>query len=236
MSTSLSILTILGTTAAIGLAVSPLPTIRTIWSSKSVGEFSAFPYIVTFCQASLWITYSLVTPGKAGLIPVNVIIASLELGYVIIFLVYTGRRYREELITTILYVVGATIAAIFISFLTNSPSGFVGFFAVISNIIMYAAPLGVVKTVIETKSVEYMPFLLSLAGTISALIWVLWAVVARDPFVFLPNVLGVILGIIQLAVYKKYRKETSVVVSPDTVMLATLEAGSDASNQQKQLR
>jgi solute carrier family 50 protein (sugar transporter) len=236
MSSALSFLTILGSTAAIGLAVSPFPTIKAIWTNKSIGEFSAFPYIVTFCQATLWITYSIITPGKLGLIPVNVIISLLELSYVIVFLVYTSKRSRQELVVTISYVFGATLGAILISFLTTSPSGFVGFFAVISNIVMYAAPLGVVKTVIETKSVEFMPFLLSLAGTVSALIWTLWAVVARDSFVFIPNILGVILGIIQLAVYNKFRNETPSRISPDAVMLATLESGSDAMTPPKQLR
>jgi hypothetical protein len=50
-----------------------------------------------------------------------------------------------------------------------------------------------------------MPFLLSFLGTISACIWTAWAYVVDDLFVLVPNLVGAILGIIQLAVYLKYK-------------------------------
>jgi solute carrier family 50 protein (sugar transporter) len=197
------VLASLGTAAGIALALSPVPTMRTILNSKSIGDFTVFPYIVTFCQSSLWGTYAIVTPGKLSLVPVNALVAGLELVYCVIFFLFAADR--ETLLKSIGYPLGITILFIMLSLISPSPSKFIGFFAVIANIVMYAAPLAVVKTVVETRSVKYMPFLLSFIGFISSLIWTSWALAADDQFVLVPNVLGAVLGAIQLAVYFKYR-------------------------------
>ena len=200
-----SILASLGTAVGIALALSPLPTIRTIISNKSIGEFSVFPYIVTFCQCVLWMTYAGVTPGKSSLFPVNGFVSAVELGYVIIFVNFVNPEQRMNLIKLILIPTTAMMVSILLSLVSPNPSKVVGFFAVLSNIVMYGAPLAVVKIVIETKSVKYMPFLLSFVGTIASIIWSSWAYVANDSFVLVPNIVGVILGLIQLGVYAKFR-------------------------------
>jgi solute carrier family 50 protein (sugar transporter) len=208
-----SVLASLGTAAGIAMALSPLPTIRSIVRSRTTGDFSVFPYVATLCQCSLWIAYATATPGKTALIPVNALVATLELSYCIIFVLYASEK--SAIVRSIAYPSVATGAAIVLSIVSASASKFLGFFAVLSNIIMYAAPLTIVKTVIETKSVKYMPLLLSLVGTISAVIWTSWAISAGDSFVLIPNVLGFILGCIQLIVYYKYRTEPAA--APDAV-------------------
>ena len=226
MPTGTAILASFGTAAGIAMALSPAPTIKTIINTKSVGDFSVFPYIVTACQSALWISYAGVTPGKSDLIPVNVLVMCLELAYCIIFLKFVHPNARVDLVRTMSYPLTATLVGIAISFVSGYPSKLLGFFAVISNIVMYAAPLAVVKTVIETKSVQYMPFLLSFIGTIASVIWSAWALAAKDQYVLLPNVLGVILGTIQLAVYAKYRNANGT--GADGVVLrnfVSLEAG-----------
>lgn len=200
-----SVLASLGTAVGIAMALSPIPTMRTIAQTKSVGEFSVFPYIVTMCQCILWLVYAAITPGKTSLLPVNIFVAIVEFAYCVIFLKFADSGNRQDLIKTISVPFGTTVACIILSFVTSSASKFVGFFAVLSNIVMYAAPLAVVKSVIETRSVKYMPFLLSFVGTIASIIWTSWAISADDSYVLVPNVMGVILGLIQLSVYAKYR-------------------------------
>ena len=207
--TAASVLASLGTAAGIAMALSPLPTMRSIVHSKSVGEFSVFPYIATLCQCALWISYAGATPGKTSLIPVNALVAALELAYCIAFVIYANNELHTTL-KTMMYPTVITGLAILVSFLSSSPSKFLGVFAVLANIVMYAAPLTVVRTVIETRSVKYMPLLLSVVGTISSVIWTSWALVARDQFVLIPNVLGFVLGCIQLAVYYKYKENDSL--------------------------
>jgi solute carrier family 50 protein (sugar transporter) len=215
-----SILASLGTAVGIATALAPVPTMKTIIAANSVGEFSVFPYIVTFCQCILWISYASVTPGKSELLPVNIFVSVVELIYVLIFLRYndsTGEK-RNQLFKTIGVPLIATILIVVVALLIPASSKFLGVFAVLSNIIMYGAPLASVRTVIETRSVRYMPFLLSFVGTIASLIWSSWAFVTHDPFVLTPNLIGAILGFIQLAVYFKYKRieEEDLVRQRDT--------------------
>jgi solute carrier family 50 protein (sugar transporter) len=203
-----AVLATMGTVAGIAMALAPVPTMKTINDTKSLGDFSAFPYIATFCQCVLWMSYAGVTPGKTALIPVNVFVSIVELSYCVLFLKFVTALQRNDLLRTLSYPLIATIVGISLSLISPSPSKFLGFFAVISNIVMYGAPLAVVKTVIETKSVKYMPFLLSFIGTIASLVWSAWGLSAGDSFVLVPNLLGVMLGLIQLAVYFKFRNSS----------------------------
>ncbi|KAI6689503.1 hypothetical protein NL676_026331 [Syzygium grande] len=79
----------------------------------------------------------------------------------------------------------------------------------ISSTIMYASPLLVMKLVIKTKSVEFMPFLLSLSCFLFGIFWLAYGLLSQDPFLIVPNGLGTALGIVQLILYAMYRKNCS---------------------------
>ncbi|MCO5595041.1 hypothetical protein L7F22_049078 [Adiantum nelumboides] len=81
---------------------------------------------------------------------------------------------------------------------------FVGTIAAVLNTAMYAAPLAAMKNVIETKSVESMPFLLSLCTLINSCLWAIYGILKKDPFIIVPNALGVVFGILQLTLYARY--------------------------------
>lgn len=74
---------------------------------------------------------------------------------------------------------------------------------------MYVSPLTVMKMVIQTRSVKYMPFLLSLFNFINGLVWFGYAFFGGiDIFIAIPNGLGALSGIAQLALYAFYRNAT----------------------------
>ncbi|XP_057480235.1 bidirectional sugar transporter SWEET3-like isoform X2 [Actinidia eriantha] len=67
---------------------------------------------------------------------------------------------------------------------------FVGSVGLVASISMYGSPLVVMKRVIQTKSVEFMPFDLSYFSFLAS-----------------PNLVGTPLGVVQLVLYCKYRKK-----------------------------
>ncbi|KAG6773166.1 hypothetical protein POTOM_020425 [Populus tomentosa] len=62
------------------------------------------------------------------------------------------------------------------------------------------------KTVITTKSVEFMPFLLSFSILLNGGFWTLYALLAKDILVGIPNGIGLLLGIAQLILYGIYHR------------------------------
>uniref|UniRef100_A0A6N2M7L4 Bidirectional sugar transporter SWEET n=2 Tax=Salix TaxID=40685 RepID=A0A6N2M7L4_SALVM len=73
---------------------------------------------------------------------------------------------------------------------------------------MYAAPLSVMKMVITTKSVEYMPFFISLASLANGVAWSAYALIKFDPFILVPNGMGTLFSVAQLILYAVYYRST----------------------------
>ncbi|KAK8961135.1 Bidirectional sugar transporter SWEET1 [Platanthera guangdongensis] len=62
------------------------------------------------------------------------------------------------------------------------------------------------RLVIKTKSVEFMPFFLSLFVFLCGTSWFIYGLLGRDPFIIVPNGCGSTLGAVQLILYVIYRK------------------------------
>ncbi|KAJ0490968.1 putative SWEET sugar transporter [Helianthus annuus] len=91
----------------------------------------------------------------------------------------------------------------------------VGWICAALSVCVFAAPLTIVWKVVKTKSVEFMPFPLSCLLTLCAMMWFAYGVYTKDLCVMVPNVLGFILGVIQIALYKYYKQKSKVISIPE---------------------
>lgn len=200
---------IAGNLFAIVLFVSPIPTFRRIIRSKSTEQFSGLPYIYGLlnCLICLWYGMPIVSPGIIHIATVNSVGAIFQSVYLIIYIIHAEKAKKVKMIGLLLAILAAFIIIAFVSLKLFEPPNrqiFVGYLSVISLISMFASPLFAINLVIKTRSVEFMPFYLSLATFLMSLSFFAFGMFKSDPFIFVPNGIGTVLGVIQLVLYYYY--------------------------------
>ncbi|KAL3643576.1 Bidirectional sugar transporter sweet2 [Castilleja foliolosa] len=206
-----------GNLLAFVLFVSPIPTFRRIIRARSTEEFSGLPYIYALlnCLICLWYGMPIVSSGIILIATVNSVGAIFQSIYIIIFIIYADKGRKLKMLGLLVAVFSLFAVVVVVSIRIFEPPNrqlFVGYLSVFSLISMFASPLFIINMVIRTKSVEYMPFYLSLATFLMSLSFFIYGLFKEDLFISVPNGVGAILGIIQLALYVCYSK-SSVEVS-----------------------
>ncbi|KAG6657966.1 bidirectional sugar transporter SWEET1-like [Carya illinoinensis] len=202
---------IFGNITALFLFLAPIITFKRIIQNKGTEKFSGVPYVMTLlnCLLSAWYGLPFVSPNNLLVSTINGSGAAIELIYVAIFLIYAPKREKAKIFGIFSFVVLVFSIVALVSLLAlkagNTRGMFCGFAASIFSIIMYASPLSIMRTVIKTKSVEFMPFFLSLSVFLCGTSWFVFGLLGRDPFVFVQNGLGCGLGLAQLILYFIYR-------------------------------
>ncbi|KAK0575835.1 hypothetical protein LWI29_007946 [Acer saccharum] len=142
-------------------------TFKRIISSKSTEQFSGIPYVMTLLNNLLTTWYGLpfVSENNILVSTINGTGAVIESIYVLIFIIYATKKVKAKIFGLLMFVLSVFAVVALVSLLAlhgNTRKIFCGFAAAIFSTIMYASPLSVVMMVIKTKSVEFMPFFLSL--------------------------------------------------------------------------
>ncbi|PKA55263.1 Bidirectional sugar transporter SWEET14 [Apostasia shenzhenica] len=203
---------ILGNIASIMVFLVPISTFYRIYKKKSTEEFQSVPYVVALFSAMLWLYYAFIKTNEILLIMVNSFGVIMESMYIIIFLFYAhekARIYAVKIITFLIVGVFSLIvlATLFLVRGHEKRVEVIGWICVAFAVSVFAAPLSIMKQVIETKSVEFLQFHLSFFLTLSAITWFLYGFLIRDKYVMLPNVLGFIFGSAQMILHVIYKKK-----------------------------
>ncbi|KAM5581615.1 bidirectional sugar transporter SWEET6b-like [Rosa sericea] len=212
---------VIGNVISAGLFLSPVPTFLQIWRKKDVEAFDPKPYLATVLNCLFWCYYGMpfVNPNSILVVTINGAGLVIELIYLAIFFLYAPAKGRKKVTTYLVceFVFFAAIVAVTMLTISehktvmNRPlrAVVVGIICDVFNVIMYSAPLFIVRKVIKTKSVKYMPFLLSLANFLNGCCWTAYALIGKvDYFILISNSLGAIAGASQLIVYARYYKTT----------------------------
>jgi len=201
---------IFGNVTALFLFLSPMITFHRIIKSRSTEEFSGVPYVSTLmnCLLSGWYGMPFISPNNLLVSTINFTGAGIELVYVLMFLYYAPKKIKAKIFTLFALVIAAFAAIALVSVFALHGSTrklFCGVAATIFSICMYASPLSIMRLVIKTKSVEFMPFFLSLFVFLCGTSWFIFGLLGGDPFVSVPNGFGCFLGTLQLILYFIYR-------------------------------
>ncbi|KAJ4834089.1 Bidirectional sugar transporter sweet17 [Turnera subulata] len=200
---------VIGNVISVLMFLSPVGTFWRIVKNRSTEDFESLPYICTLLNASLWTYYGIIKPGAYLVATVNSFGIVVEIVYVTLFLVYAPAKMRGKTAILVgILDVGFLVAAILVTWLALEGDvriDAIGFLCSGLNIIMYGSPLAAMKTVVTSKSVEYMPFFLSFFLFLNGGIWLFYAILTSDYYLGVPNGTGFLLGTIQLVLYAIYR-------------------------------
>ncbi|KAG7991292.1 hypothetical protein I3843_02G067900 [Carya illinoinensis] len=194
--------------------LSPVGTFWRIIKQRSTEQFESLPYICTLLSSSLWTYYGIIKAGELLVATVNGFGILVETIYVTLFLIYApGRSKAKTVILVGLLDVGFLAVAIFVTRLAlqgETRIAALGILCAGLNIVMYSSPLAVMRTVVTTKSVEYMPFFLSFFFFLNGGTWTFYALLMRDYFLLVPNGSGFLLGTVQLVLYAIYYRKPNL--------------------------
>ncbi|XP_028804762.1 bidirectional sugar transporter SWEET9-like [Neltuma alba] len=200
---------LLGNIVAFLVFLAPLPTFYTIYKNKSSEGFQSIPYVVALLSALLLLYYGFLKSHAILIITINSIGCVIEITYLILYVIYAPRKQKISTMAMLaIFDVGGFGLTMIISvfaFKGIDRVHAVGWVCAVFNIAVFAAPLSIMRRVIKTKSVEFMPFSLSFFLTLTATMWFFYGFFSKDYFIMLPNVLGFMFGVAQMGLYMAYK-------------------------------
>jgi len=80
-----------------------------------------------------------------------------------------------------------------------------GYLSDATTFVLFLSPFEKIKHVIATKSSAAIPVLVCIVICINSLLWIVNGIADKDLFILVPNAVGVVLSLIQIALYYVYR-------------------------------
>ncbi|CAK9176374.1 unnamed protein product [Ilex paraguariensis] len=198
-----------GNVVAFIVLLAPLPTFCKIYKRKSSEGFQSIPYSVMLFSAELMLLYAFLRKNEYMIVSLNGIGCVVEAIYLLMYVIYAPKKTKISTVSLILLLnVGSFGVILLFSLLLvkgHKRVILVGWIGTVINVLAFAAPLGIARQVIRTKSVEYMPFTLSLSLTLMGVVWFFYGFFMKDFFIELRNAFGFLCGIAQMTLYLMYK-------------------------------
>ncbi|CAN4091470.1 unnamed protein product [Withania somnifera] len=189
---------------------------------KSTEGFQSIPYSVSLFSAMLYLYYAHLKDNEILLVTINSFGTGIELIYLIIFLIYATRESKIFTIRLLLLfnivVFGSIVGLTYLLAKNQLRVSIVGWICAVFSVSVFAAPLSIMRRVIQTMSVEFMPFPLSFFLTICAVMWFFYGLLKKDMYIAMPNILGFTFGIAQMILYAIYKNRKQQVL-PDITLI-----------------
>ncbi|XP_020594898.1 bidirectional sugar transporter SWEET6b-like, partial [Phalaenopsis equestris] len=184
--TARTVVGIIGNGISFTLFLSPVPTFLEIYRKKSVLQFSPIPYLTALANCMLWLFYGLpvVHPDSILVSTINGAGVLVVTVYLTVFFFYSPeeiRRMMMKILAGELVFMAMVVTLVLTAARTHDVRSLVvGILTIILCVCMYASPLSVMKLVIKTKSVKYMPFWLSFICFLNSTCWTSYAAIEID--------------------------------------------------------
>uniref|UniRef100_A0A2N9GPN2 Bidirectional sugar transporter SWEET n=1 Tax=Fagus sylvatica TaxID=28930 RepID=A0A2N9GPN2_FAGSY len=170
----------------------------------------------------LWLYYAMLKKNAVLLITINIFGSFIEMIYIILYIAYAPKAPRNLTLKLFVSMNMGLFSLILLvtQFLVKDiyRVQVLGWICVALSVSVFAAPLSIVAQVIRTRSVEFMPFSLSFFLTLSAIMWFAYGLFIKDICVALPNILGFVLGLLQMLLYAIFRNAKKVIIDQEKIL------------------
>ncbi|KAI9994676.1 hypothetical protein PInf_011502 [Phytophthora infestans] len=182
----LLVLRIMTALSSFMVSLSPSFSIYKIYQSKTVGNISIVPFVSLLGNAHMWMMYGYFC---GNIFPVVVSFGFGDLAALVyISVYYTFAEDRNHIL---------------------------GYLSIVAAIILYGAPFEKTSFVLRNKNASPIQLPMVICGATNNALWVIYTPLDRNWFMFIPNAICVVLGIVLLTLYVMYRPSKSVQTAID---------------------
>jgi len=211
------------------LQTSGLKTVSLIKKAKKTGDLSPLPFVSLYTNCIVWSLYGFLQNDMTVMLP-NVSGALFGLYYTYVYHKYnTGPSLAPYYFGSTAIIGGVAGAALTLDPATAATG--IGLTGCTLAVILMSSPLATIKTVIKDKNTAALPFAPSFATFLNAVSWSSYGwIVAGDPMIVAPNLLGLAASLVQLSLFVKYGLPPAAPTSASTTGVPPTEANVKKEN------
>ena len=190
----------LGLTVSMYFFISPIvPYMKLMREKISYSDTPGVLLICSFMNCILWAAYG-IRKEKQQVYLANSLGGSITLIWIVIFLIFYGKKIIWISGFYCLFLIGVVSGINLLCFYII-PNDYVGYSAMVFNILMYAAPGEKMMRVFKTGNYELIPIFSNVGALVNSILWLTYGIYLHDPAIIVPNALGVVFGVLNSAVY-----------------------------------
>ena len=137
----------------------------------------------------------------------NCIGAIISLCLIVIYLVYEIRKYTLDAILNALIIITGSYATYRGLTIVVDDDAVIGKICNVTYIILFLSPFYLIYKVIKEKNNYILiPIYTAWASLFSHCLWILYGIVIKDVYIMVPNAIGMVMAIIEIAIYILFKK------------------------------
>ncbi|KRX17999.1 Sugar transporter SWEET1, partial [Trichinella nelsoni] len=203
----LDLLSISATFSTIGMFLVGIPMCKSIIRKKSSEGVSPVPFAMCAVSCFFWLQYGILKHDRT-IVLINLVGFILQVLYYAVLYSHSKQKNFIHLIM-LAGILACSALQYYLMKSTNHNTTLnnLGKMCLVLNVLNFASPLAVLKEVIKTKSCECLPLPLCAANLIVAAQWFLYGLLVSDPYIKIPNMIGIALAVFQLSLFFIFPKE-----------------------------
>lgn len=196
----------LGTCFCIFFFASPaVPYFKVIRGKLNFEDSPIIVVFASYCNCFLWAIYGKMAERTQVKI-CNIIGAGFSLLYICIYLFYEIRKYIIDTILNVIIIISGSFATYRGLFILVDDKDVVGKMCILASMIVFLSPIQLIYRVCKENNYILIPIYSAYVNICNTLSWIMFGILVKDVYVILPNLVGLALAIIQIAVFKYYKK------------------------------